>query len=209
MSIEQVVNAVDAAIHKLAHIENLYRQAKDQTEKMQHTLQRLAKDIRALDYKISILDKSAFSCEQDCKRTEQRVQEITALKDRIEKLITNVLHGEGYSKLNQIVKGNVKADLSDNKKLISVSFVALIQTLKADSHMVRLIHNIPSANDGKQYKYDNNNIIDYLELNKDRILNLGKKNYENLVEALTNNAINTTTASCSDPTLSLPSSSVL
>lgn len=37
MSIEQVVNAVDAAIHKLAHIENLYRQAKDQTEKMQHT----------------------------------------------------------------------------------------------------------------------------------------------------------------------------
>lgn len=109
MSIEQVVNAVDAAIHKLAHIENLYRQAKDQTEKMQHTLQRLAKDIRALDYKISILDKSAFSCEQDCKRTEQRVQEITALKDRIEKLITNVLHGEGYSKLNQIAKENVKA----------------------------------------------------------------------------------------------------
>jgi hypothetical protein len=25
MSIEQVVNAVDTAIHKLAHIENLYR----------------------------------------------------------------------------------------------------------------------------------------------------------------------------------------
>jgi hypothetical protein len=75
---EQVVNSVDTAIHKLPHIENLYRQAKDQTEKMQHIIQRLADDIRALDYKISILDKTAFSCEQDCKITEQRVQEITA-----------------------------------------------------------------------------------------------------------------------------------
>jgi predicted DNA-binding protein YlxM (UPF0122 family) len=65
MSIEQVVNAVDAAIHKLPYMENFYRQAKD------HTIQQLANDIRALEYKISLLDKTAFSIEQDCKRKEQ------------------------------------------------------------------------------------------------------------------------------------------
>jgi hypothetical protein len=39
MSIEQVVNVVDIAIHKLPYIESLHGQAKDQTEKMQHTIQ--------------------------------------------------------------------------------------------------------------------------------------------------------------------------
>jgi hypothetical protein len=45
MSIEQVVNAVEIAIHKLPYMKSLYRQAKDQAEKMQHTIQRLANDI--------------------------------------------------------------------------------------------------------------------------------------------------------------------
>jgi hypothetical protein len=56
MSIEQVVNAVEIAIHKLPYMESLYRQAKDQAEKMQHTIQRMASDIAALQCKISILD---------------------------------------------------------------------------------------------------------------------------------------------------------
>src|SRR5687768_448644 len=106
MSIAQVVNAVDTAIHKLAHIENLYRQAKDQAEKMQRTIERLANDIEARKHKISILDKIAFSSEQECRRKQQEIQELTAQKDRIERLIANILSGEGYSNLKQIVKEN-------------------------------------------------------------------------------------------------------
>ena len=77
-SIEELVNVVEIAIHKLPYMENLYGQAKDQMEKMQCTLQRLANNIMALEYKISILDKTAFSCEQDCKIKEQQIQELTA-----------------------------------------------------------------------------------------------------------------------------------
>ena len=72
--------------------------------------------------------------------------------------------------------------------------------------MVKLIQNIPSANDGKQDK-DNNSITKYLEFNKDRILTLTEKNYENLVEELTDNAIVTVSATSPTPTLSLPSTS--
>jgi septal ring factor EnvC (AmiA/AmiB activator) len=130
MSRKQVVNAVDTAIHKLSYMENLYRQAKDQAEKMQHTIQRLANDVRALEYKISILDKTAFSSEQECRRKEQQIQELSDKKERLEKLIVNILNGEGYSKLKQIVKENGKAVLSEKRVLISVSFAALIQTEK-------------------------------------------------------------------------------
>jgi hypothetical protein len=70
--------------------------------------------------------------------------------------------------------------------------------------MVKLIQNIPSANDGEQ---DKDNITKYLESNKDSLLDLAEKNYENLVEELTDNAIATVSATSPTPTLSLPSTS--
>jgi chromosome segregation ATPase len=176
MTIEQVVNAVEIAIHKLPHMETLYIQAKDQAEKMQRTIERLANDIKALEHKISILDKIALSSEQECKRTEQQLQELGDKKDRIEKLIATMLSddNEDYTKLKAIVKEIVKAVLSENKQVISVSFAALIQTLKADPEMVKLIQNIPRANDSEQYKDSHINITEYFESNKYRILNLGQ-----------------------------------
>ena len=101
----------------------------------------------------------------------------------------NVLNGEDYSKLKAIVKESVKDVLSDNKILISTAFAALVQTVQNDPEMIKAIYNISIANDDKDNKNNNNNIVNYLELNRDRILNLGQKNYENLVEAFTKNAI--------------------
>jgi hypothetical protein len=210
MSKEQVLKVVETAIHKLPHMESLYRQIKDQVDKMQHTRQGLVNDLEARENKISILDKIAFSIEQDSKRTEQRVQELTAKKDRIEKLIANILNGEGYSMIKQIVKEKVKVVLSENKKLISISFVALIQTIKADPQLVKLIQNTPHANDSEQHNDNNNSITQYIESNKDVLLDLAEKNYENLVEVLANNAIDIAafaSSSSLNPTLSLPQSS--
>ena len=61
--------------------------------------------------------------------------------------------------------------------------------------------------DGEQQKDNHINITQYFESNKDRILNLGEKNYENLVEAFTNHAIDTAADSSSNLTSSLPQSS--
>ncbi len=205
MSIEKVVNAVDIAANKLPYMESLYKQLKDEVDKLQYIRQGLLNDIAALKYKISILDKTGFSCEQESKRTEQRLQELGDKKDRLEKLIANILNGEDYSKLKRIVKENVRAVLSENKKLISVSFVALLQTLKNDPEMVKLIYNIASGNNDDHN--DNNNIIKYLESNKVSLLDLAEKNFETLVEVLTNNAIALTAAASSNPGLSLPQSS--
>jgi hypothetical protein len=66
-------------------MENLYRQAKDQAEKMQRIRQGLVNDIEERKNKISLLDKIAFTSEQECKRIEQRVQDLTAQKNRLEK----------------------------------------------------------------------------------------------------------------------------
>jgi hypothetical protein len=98
--------------------------------------------------------------------------------------------------------------LTVNKKLISISFVALIQTIKADPQMINIIYKIWTANDDEQHKDNNNdNTIKYLESNKDNILNLVEKHYKNLVEALANNAIETAPSTSSNPALSMPQSS--
>ena len=110
---------------------------------------------------------------------------------------------EDYAKLKAIVKESVKAVLSDNKTLMSTAFAAIIQTLKTDPQMVKLIQNIPSADDDN----DSNNITKYFEINRHSLLNLGEKNYENLVEALTNDSIPNAVTSSSNPTPSLPHSS--
>jgi hypothetical protein len=73
---------------------------------MQHTIQRLENDVAAKEYKISILDKIAFSSEQECRRTELQLHELIAQKYRMQKVIANILNNyqQGYSKLKQIVR---------------------------------------------------------------------------------------------------------
>ena len=73
--------------------------------------------------------------------------------------------------------------------------------------MVNLINSIPTANDGVPHKDNNNNAIKHFESNKVRMLGLLEKNYENLVEVFTNNAIaNISNVWSFNPTLSLPTS---
>ena len=73
---------------------------------MQHTMQRLENDVAAKEYKILILDKIAFSSEQECRRTELQLQELIAQKYRMQKVIANILSNDqqGYSKLKQIAR---------------------------------------------------------------------------------------------------------
>ena len=76
MSIEQVANVVEIAIYKLPYMESLYKQVNDEVDKLQYAKQVLVNDIQALKYKISLLNKTPFTSEQDCKKTEQRVKNL-------------------------------------------------------------------------------------------------------------------------------------
>jgi len=78
------VHVVDIADDKLPSMEALYGQVKDVVDNMQHTRQYLSNDIQTMKNKISILDATAFSCEHDCRRKEQQVQERIEQNERLE-----------------------------------------------------------------------------------------------------------------------------
>ena len=64
--------------------------------------------------------------------------------------------------------------------------------------MINIIYKIPTANDSEQHKdINNDNAIKHLESNKDSILDLAEKNYENLITVLTNNVIDSAIDDCS------------
>ena len=70
--------------------------------------------------------------------------------------------------------------------------------------MVNLIYNLFGTNNN-EHKDNNNNTAKFLEFNKDSILELAEKDYQNLVEVLTKKAIDTAAYS-SNPASSLPQS---
>jgi hypothetical protein len=53
MTIEKVVNAVDIDIYKLPYMESLYRQAKDELDKMQRTRQETENYLHILNDEIA------------------------------------------------------------------------------------------------------------------------------------------------------------
>ena len=210
MTIEQVGNVVDIAIHKLPHMETLYIQAKEEAEKMQRTLQRLENYSHTLNDEIASAKTLLNSYHLLCERKRKEAENLNNELSRLEALVSHFkIKDEGYSNLKQIVKENVKVVLSEKRVLISISFAAVIQTLKDNPQMAKLIQNISCANNGEQHKDNHINITQYFESNKDHILNLGEKNYENLVEAFTKNAIDIAASASSsiNSTLSLPQSS--
>jgi DNA-binding CsgD family transcriptional regulator len=113
MNIEQVANAVDIAANKLPYMESLYGQVKEQVDNTQRTIEHLSNDMHALEYKISILDRIAFSIEQDSRGKHQEIQELIAQKNRLEKWIAKVSNND---ELKQMINENVKAALSDKNK---------------------------------------------------------------------------------------------
>jgi hypothetical protein len=79
--------------------------------------------------------------------------------------------------------------------VIPVFFTVLLQTLQNDPEMIKLNYNTSAENNGEQHKDNTNDITKYLEFHKDSILHLAKKHYENLVDALANDTINTASTS--------------
>ena len=105
MSIEQVVNAVYAAVHKLPYIENLYEQVKEQVEKMQRTIQRLENYSHTLNDEIASAKALLNSYHLLCERKRQEAEYLNNEISRLEALVSRFKsNNEEYRKIKQRVE---------------------------------------------------------------------------------------------------------
>ncbi len=191
----------------LSQLEKRRKWLIDEIHELDMQIERSKEHLQSVNDEIASAKALLNSYHLLCERKRKEAENLNNELSRLEALVSHFkIKDEGYSKLKQIVKENVKVLLSENRKLISISFGALVQTLKDNPQTVNLIQNIDGANDGEQHKDNHVSITQYFESNKDRILDICEKNYENLVEELTNNVMNTA-ANSSNSALPLPQSS--
>ncbi len=101
---------------------------------MQRTRQRLENYSHTLNDEIASAKALLNSYHLLCERKRKEAENLNNELSRLEALVSHFkIKDEGYSNLKQIVKENVKVVLSEKRVLISISFVAVIQTLKDES----------------------------------------------------------------------------
>ena len=105
MTVEKVVDAVDIAIHKLPYMESLYKQLKDEVDKMQRTRHQLENYLHKLKEEIAgskeLLKSYSSSCERKRQEAENLNKEILRLEIIISRLQNN---NEEYLKIKKTVE---------------------------------------------------------------------------------------------------------
>jgi F0F1-type ATP synthase membrane subunit b/b' len=206
MNIEQVVNAVEIAIHKVPYMENLYKQAKDQAEKMQRTVQRLETYLHTLNDEIASAKALLNSYHKLCERKRQELENINNEASRIVTLVNRFKNNnEEYIEIKKTVEEEVSKFLTDGKVLLQFALASVIEAIRRDSDKYNnlLVYNVSAASSSTAIPAQDlplSHIEDY----KDMILEEAKRLYDSLLHHFTNSIMDNTAAksSSSDPKLS-------
>ena len=122
MSIEQVVNAVDTAANKLPYMEDLHRQVKEEVDDLKDRKLYLLKDVDYLSAKVSRLQETVYSLEQNCRRkAEQGIQDFDDTKEMMIKILSAIIIDHMQSLLNGTLS-SVPDSSSSNPILSSLTF---------------------------------------------------------------------------------------
>ena len=148
MSIDQVVNAVDIAIHKLPYMESLYEQLKEQVDKMQRTRQQSENYLHNLKEEIASSKELLNSYTNSCERKRQEAKTLNNDISRLETVISRFKsNNEEYLKIEKTVEQKVKSVLTDNKQILQFALASVIEAIRRnpDKYNNLLAINISSS----------------------------------------------------------------
>jgi hypothetical protein len=206
MSIENGVNTIDIDIHKLPYMESLYKQAKDEVDKMQRTRQETENYLHNLNDEIAsakaLLNYYHISCERKRQESENLNNDISRSQVLVARFKSN---NEEYLKIEKTVEEKVKSVLTDNKQILQFALASIIESIgrNPDKYNDLLVGNASLSSTPAQYS-----LLSHIEGCKDAILEAADKLYDILLKHFTNSIMeNAVGSSPSNSKLSLPSSS--
>jgi predicted DNA-binding protein YlxM (UPF0122 family) len=194
MNIEQVVNAVDIAIHKLPYMEGLYKQLKDEVDKMQRTRQQLENYLHKLKEEIASAKSLLNSYHTLCERKRQELENINSEVSRIVTLVNRFKNNnEEYPKIENIVEEKVKSVLTDNKQILQFALASVIEAIRRNPDKYNsLIFNDTSASSTLTSIPAQGSILSHIEDYRDMILEEAKRLYDSLLHHSTNSIMDNT-----------------
>jgi len=194
MSIQQVANAVDIAIHKLPYMEGLYKQLKDEVDKMQRTRQQLENYLHKLKEEIASAKSLLNSYHTLCERKRQELENINSEASRIVTLVNRFKNNnEEYPKIENIVEEKVKSVLTDNKQILQFALASVIEAIRRNPDKYNsLIFNDTSASSTLTSIPAQGSILSHIEDYRDMILEEAKRLYDSLLHHFTNSIMDNT-----------------
>jgi hypothetical protein len=148
MTIDQVVNAVDIAIHKLPYMESLYEQLNEQVDNTQRTRQQSENYLHNLKEEIASSKELLKSYTNSCERKRQEAKTLNNDISRLETVISRFKsNNEEYLKIEKTVEQKVKSVLTDNKQILQFALASVIEAIRRnpDKYNNLLAINISSS----------------------------------------------------------------
>ena len=128
MSIDQVVNAVDIAANRLPYMEDLYKQTKDEVDKMHRTVQQMENYLHSVNDEIAsskeLLKSYTLSCEHKRQEAKTLNNDISWLENIISRFKND---NEEYLKIKKTVEEEVRSVLTDGKVLLQFALASIIE----------------------------------------------------------------------------------
>jgi hypothetical protein len=191
MTVEKVINAVDIAIHKLPYMECLYKQLKDEVDKMQRTRQQLDNYLHKLKEEIAsakaLLSSYHTLCDRKRQESEHHNNDISRLENIISQFKNN---NEEYLKIKKGVEEEVRIVLTDSKVLLQFALASIIEAIRRnyDKYNNSLVYNISSSIPAQQSP-----LLD-IEGYKDMILEEANRLYDKLLKHFINSLMDNAAA---------------
>jgi hypothetical protein len=140
MNIEQVGNVVDIAASKLPYIESLFEQAKEEVDNLKDRKLYLLKDVDFLSARVSRLQETVYSLEQNCRRRkaeEQGIQEFDDPKEMMINILSAIIINHVQSLVNGTLSSSVPASSSSSNCIVSSPTFSTQTDHQIDSYNIK------------------------------------------------------------------------
>ena len=202
MGIEKVVNAVEIAVNRLPYMESLYKQLKDEVDKMQRTRQQLENYLHKLKEEIASTKELLKSYSSSCERKRQEAENLNKEILRLEAIISRLQNNnEEYLKIKKTFEEEVSRVLIDSKVLLQFALASVIEAIRRNTGKYKnLLFNDTLASSTSTPPQGS--LLSHIEGDRDIILEEVNRLYDSLLHHFTNsimaNAAGASSCSSSD-----------
>jgi predicted HTH domain antitoxin len=184
MSIDNVVNAVDIAIHKLPYMESLYGQVKEQVDKMQYKIQGSNKDLNTLNDEIASAKVLLNSYHMLCERKRQEAGYLNNEITRLETVVSQFKNNdEEYLKITKGAEEEVRNILTDGKVLLQFALASIIEAMRRNPDKY---NNLLVSNASPSSILGQDSLPSHIYGYRDIILDEANRLYDRLLNYFTN-----------------------
>jgi transposase len=139
-NLEWFVNMVLIGAYKIPSLDDEYKSLKNDIGKLEYKKQLLSRDIGNMKNKIATLREAESAYEETCNAGKEEIQYLNYKKEQLQDFVTRFKNGnKKYLEIKGIAQEHVNYLLTQRKRMLTVTIIAVIEALKMNPDMYMTI----------------------------------------------------------------------